>query len=283
MIKLRNENLAKYTSFKIGGPATVLFPEKKSELSELIATLNAKNEAYKIFGNCSNVLFPDEGVPYSVILTTKLCEVFITGKKLRAECGASLNSIATAAKEAGLSGLEFAYGIPGTAGGGLFMNAGAYGGQLSDRVLSCMAVNSKGETLMLTKEEMKLGYRQSIFQNGEVFVTDVCFELEHGNKQEISRLMTEYMDRRKDCQPLEYPSAGSAFKRPKGGFAGAMIEQCGLKGLVVGGACVSPKHAGFIINNGDATAKDVCELIGLIQSAVLERFGVLLEPEVRIL
>ena len=283
MIKLRNENLANYSSFKIGGPATVLFPEKKSELSELIATLNAKNEPYKVFGNCSNVLFPDEGVPFSVIITTKMREVFVTGRKLRAECGASLNSVATAAKEAGLTGLEFTYGIPGTIGGGLFMNAGAYGGQLSDRVLSCMAVNTKGETVTLTKEEMKLGYRESIFQSGELFVTDVCFELEQGNKHDIAKQMTEFMDRRKACQPLEYPSAGSVFKRPPGGFAGAMIEQCGLKGLSVGGACVSPKHAGFIINTGGATAKDVCELIGLIQEAVLLKFGVHLEPEVRIL
>ena len=281
MIKL-NENLSNFSSFKIGGPAKVILPETKSEFISLIAELDAKNESFGVFGNCSNVLFPDEGVPFTVVITTKLRDVFVSGRRVRAECGASLNSIAAAARDASLAGLEFAYGIPGTVGGGMFMNAGAYGGQLSDRVISCTAVNREGATITLNKEQMNLGYRQSVFQSGELFVTDVCFELEHGDKQMIAKQMNEYMDRRKSCQPLEYPSAGSVFKRPQGGFAGAMIEQCGLKGLTVGGACVSPKHAGFIINKGGATANDVRNLIEQIQKTVYEKFGIMLEPEVRI-
>lgn len=283
MIELKNEPLAKYCTFKIGGEATILFPETLSELALLIADFAASKKPYHIFGNCSNVLFPDSGVGFTAVITTKLKTVLVHERKITAECGASLNSLAIAARDAGLTGLEFAYGIPGTVGGGLFMNAGAYGGQLSDVVCGCTAVTKDGLVQMLTADEMELGYRESVFQKSGLIVLEVFFTLREGDKEQIGALMSSYMDRRKKSQPLEYPSAGSVFKRPVGHFAGALIECANLKGLNVGGAQVSQKHAGFIVNKGNATARDVRELINLVKERVKENSGVVLESEIRII
>ena len=282
MIQLNNEPLSKYSSFKIGGRATVVFPEMKSELAALMSEFSENKTPYMIFGNCSNVLFPDGVIDFTAVVTTKLDGVAAEGRKITAECGATLNSLAVAARDAGLTGLEFAYGIPGTVGGGLFMNAGAYGGQLSDVVCGCTALTRDGRLVMLTSEEMALGYRESVFQKSGMIVLEAYFTLEMGDKQQIGALMASYMERRKKSQPLEFPSAGSVFKRPVGYYAGALIEGAGLKGLSVGGAQVSPKHAGFIVNTGNATAYDVRELIRQVRERVKDNSGVLLEPEIRI-
>ena len=210
-------------------------------------------------------------------------ELEVDEQEITASCGVSLASLAAKAREAGLTGLEFASGIPGTVGGGIVMNAGAYGGALSDCATETVCIDMNGEVKTFRGDEQQLGYRKSAFSNGDFIVIQVKFDLHKGIAEEISELMTDLNSRRRDKQPLDKPSAGSTFKRPEGYFAGKLIEDANLKGYRFGGASVSEKHAGFVINDGDGTAADVLEVIRHCQQVVFEKFGVQLEPEIKIL
>ena len=212
----------------------------------------------------------------------KMSKITVDAEFITAEAGALLSAVAAAALGAELGGLEFASGIPGSIGGGLYMNAGAYGGELSDVVVSARYVKD-GRVLTINKEDMQLGYRKSVFEENGGIITSVTLKLKKGRREEILAKMNDYKNRRAEKQPIEFASAGSTFKRPVGNFAGALIEQAGLKGLAVGGAQVSQKHAGFIINRGGATAGEIMELIELVQKKVYEHSGIKLEPEVRII
>lgn len=276
-----NENMSKHTSFKIGGCADIyICPHSKEELKEIILLAKKENIPFYVVGNGSNLLVSDEGVKGAVISTLKLNKIKVTDDTIYAEAGASLTAVCLAARDASLTGLEFAYGIPGSIGGALFMNAGAYDGEMSFITTLAESITPLGESVSRNIEELKLGYRHSIYrENGEI-ITGVTLKLKKGDKEKISDRMTELMIKRKTSQPLDFPSAGSTFKRPKGGFAAALIDECGLKGRSIGGAEVSTKHAGFVINKEDATAKDVLALIEIIKNEVSEKKNITLEPEV---
>jgi len=280
---LRDEPMSRHTSFRIGGPCDLFVaPEGADSFRDAYdAAIKAGLRTY-ILGRGSNVLFSDEGFRGVVISTENLNGVTVEGNTLIAEAGASFTHIAAVARDAGLTGLEFAYGIPGSVGGAVFMNAGAYGGQVSDCLESSTAFDPVSGHIICTEgADHEFGYRSSIYKkNPERVILSATFELKEGNKDEIRAYMEDIMGRRRDKQPLEYPSAGSVFKRPEGYFAGQLIEEQGLKGYTVGGAQVSEKHAGFIINRGGATAKDVLELIENIQKTVNDAYGVMLECEV---
>ncbi len=278
-----NEPLSQHSSFKIGGPAKV-FIEAKTANAVVSAreVLNKFNLLPLVIGNGSNILFPDCGID-GFVLKLSCNKVTVNKNRLYAEAGASLALIANIAMRNSLTGLEFAHGIPGTLGGAVIMNAGAYGGEMS-QVLNSSMYLSKDGIFELSLQEHNFGYRTSFYKhNPELTVLSATFDLHEGTSTEISDKMSELATRRREKQPLEFPSAGSVFKRPEGYFAGALIEQCGLKGFSVGGASVSQKHAGFIINKGGATADDVKKLIEHIQSTVLRETGVLLECEICIL
>lgn len=279
----REEPLCKHTTFKIGGPAPLLIcPESAAQFESAAAFLLKSGTPFFLLGNGSNLLFLDEGY-HGVVLAANLKrpEITLAGDDcIRAESGATLSSVCGFAREHSLSGLEFAFGIPGSVGGAVYMNAGAYGGQISDVFESAEYLDETGTKRTITKAEMGFGYRKSFFSGKRLPILSATFRLCPGRKEEISKAMKEFYARRKEKQPLEYPSAGSVFKRPEGAFAGALIEQCGLKGTAVGGAMVSEKHAGFIINTGGATCEDVTQLISLIQRTVKERTGYTLECEV---
>jgi len=281
----RNVCLAPYTTFRIGGPAAIMAEPRNEE--QLIATLRAVRESRVfslVLGRGSNLLFPDEGIGGVIIRTCGMEAVRTDGDTLEAEGGATLTAITRTAQRAGLSGLEFAYGIPGTLGGALFMNAGAYGGEMSDVVTSVRLYDAqRDEIVTLSGEQMAFAYRHSILQaHPEWTVLSAKMTLTPDDAHQIDARMQDYMARRREKQPLNYPSAGSAFKRPAGAFAGALIEQCGLKGYAVGGAMVSPKHAGFIVNTGGATARDVLVLMEHVRATVLRAHGVELESEIQI-
>ncbi len=279
----KKEPLAQHSSFRIGGPAEV-FLEANTVNAVISANkiLSDFNVCPLVIGNGSNILFPDDGINGFVLKLT--CnKVTVSENKLYAEAGASLASIASIAMRNSLTGLEFAHGIPGTLGGAIIMNAGAYGGEIS-QVLDTSMYISKDGVFNLPLQHHNFGYRTSFYkQNPGLIVLSATFNLQEGNPSEISEKMSELAAKRREKQPLEYPSAGSTFKRPEGHFAGALIEQCGLKGFSVGGAEVSKKHAGFIVNKGGATADDVKKLIEHIQSVVLKETGFSLECEVCIL
>ena len=278
------EPLAGHISFRVGGAAKrMAFPQSGEALTALLALAHICGARTILLGNGTNVLFPDEGVDALVISTGKMCDMALRkGNQLYAEAGVTLARVAVFAQQNGLSGLAFAHGIPGSVGGAVCMNAGAYGGEMKD-VLSGAYVLEGGETRYLTVEELSLRYRHSyLTDHPEAVVLGAVFDLREGDKDEIRREMDELMARRKASQPLEFPSAGSTFKRPEGYFAGALIQEAGLKGLTVGGAQVSEKHAGFVINRGGATAADILALIEQVQQAVYRSSGVMLEPEVRI-
>ncbi len=281
---LENEPMSRHTTFRVGGPADVLFlPESEEQLVGAIAIAGALQTPCIVVGNGSNLVVRDGGIRGLVIaLGEGMAAIVRTGDTLTALAGASLARVAAYAQASGLAGLEFASGIPGTLGGGCAMNAGAYGGQLSD-VLIDARVLLDGEVKTLTVEEMQMGYRTSRPLREGGIVISARFALTPDDPEAIAARMRELNARRRDKQPLNYPSAGSTFKRPEGYFAGALIEQAGLKGRGVGGAQVSEKHAGFIVNTGGATASDILGLIAVVQDAVQARFGVRLETEVRIL
>lgn len=281
---LENEPMSRHTTFKVGGPADVLFlPESEEQLIQAIAIAKDAGIPCIVIGNGSNLVVRDGGIRGLVIaLGEGMAAIVRSGDTITAWAGASLARVSAFAQASGLAGLEFASGIPGTLGGGCAMNAGAYGGQLSDVLIDArMLLDDVVKTL--TVEDMQMGYRSSLPLREGGIVISARFALTPDNPESIAERMRELNARRREKQPLNRPSAGSTFKRPEGHFAGALIEQSGLKGYRVGGAQVSEKHAGFIVNAGGATAKDILTLIGIVQDEVLARFGVHLETEVRIL
>ena len=282
---LDEEPLARHMSFRIGGPAAIFAqPATVDELSKLLRFLAARGISPRILGAGTNVLAPDEGLREVVICTKDA----LTGLrdlgdgKIEAFAGETLSKTAVFARNLGLTGLEFAHGIPGTVGGGIYMNAGAYGGEMKQVAMETMVLTMDGETQVFAGEAQGFSYRTSAFEKLPVIIVKTIFQLAPGDKEEISARMQELMEKRRVSQPLELPSAGSTFKRPEGAYAGALIQGANLKGISVGGACVSEKHAGFVVNTGGATARDVKALIELVQKRVLETSGYCLQPEVRI-
>lgn len=281
---LVNESMANHTTFRIGGPADALFfPSSAAEFCTALEAAKAAAVPVTMIGNGSNLLVRDGGIRGLVIaMGEPFSEIRVEGSRIFAQAGARLTKLAAVAQEHGLTGLEFASGIPGSVGGGCAMNAGAYGGELSD-VLVCAEVLLDGELRVMTRDELEMGYRSTLPLRRGGVVLSAEFELKKGDPAAILERMKELNARRRDKQPLNYPSAGSAFKRPEGYFAGALIEQCGLKGFAIGGAQVSEKHAGFVVNIGNATARDVQDLLRHVQEVVKANTGVTLEPEVRLL
>ena len=282
----RDVPMSKYTTFRIGGNAAVMLtPTADEQLASIIKKSKEENIKPFIIGNGSNMLISDNGLDTVVI---NMCRPepkieLVNGDTVVCDAGATMSKVCNFALENGLTGLEFAFGIPGSAGGAAYMNAGAYGGEMKDVLVECRHIDRDGNFGSLKGEELGLAYRTSAYEHNGFIITTLVMKLSKGNKDEIRAKMQELLQRRKDKQPLEYPSAGSTFKRPEGYFAGALIEECGLKGYSVGGAQVSEKHAGFVINKGSATAKDVLSLIKYIQDKVFSEKGVMLEPEVRLI
>lgn len=277
--------MKKYTSFKCGGNASVLIiPDSVENLNKIVEFSYSKNVKPMIVGNGSNLLVTDNGINGVVIkIGSKLSEIRLLDETtIYCEAGASLKSLCMFALENSLSGLEFAYGIPGTLGGAVYMNAGAYGGEMKDVLYSVNHIDENGNEGTLSKENLDLGYRYSAYTKNGFVIISAILKLNIADKKDIKEAMDDKLGRRKEKQPLEYPSAGSTFKRPAGYFAGALIEDCGLKGYTVGGAQVSEKHAGFVINKGGATSTDVITLIKDVQKIVFEKHGVMLETEVKI-
>ena len=281
-----DEPLARHCSFRIGGPApALLLPGSARELRELCRLLAGKGHEPFLLGNGTNLLFPDEGLRRLVVKTCQNAGAIETEAgtgRIRAECGATLARTAAAAQAAGLTGLEFAHGIPGSVGGGVVMNAGAYGGELKDVVVETEYLDENLKEGVLRGEEHEFSYRHSRFSEGGGVILRTTFVLTPGDPEAIAARMQELGDKRRASQPLDLPSAGSTFKRPVGGFAAALIDEAGLKGFSVGGAQVSPKHAGFVVNTGGATCADVLRLMDHIRETVLARSGIELTPEVRI-
>lgn len=280
-----NALMKDYTTFQIGGPCDILVrPYDEGQVAALIQFCAVNGIRWQVIGNGSNLLAPDGGVSGVVIqIGSNFSYIRKSLKEGEIICaaGASLSAAAAFAQKEGLTGLEFAWGIPGNVGGALFMNAGAYGGEMKDIVVSADYVDGMGNARTIGFSEMQFGYRHSVFSDKDWCITKVKMQLRPGDPAEIRRIMEDLMERRKSKQPLEYPSAGSVFKRPEGNYAGALIEQCGLKGRRVGGAQVSEKHAGFIVNLGDASSRDVARLIREIQNTVEEQTGYRLECELR--
>lgn len=282
---LLNESMKKHTTFKTGGNADI-FASVTSvvELKALIALAKENNIDYTVIGNGSNLLVSDSGIRGLVIeIGQGLADYEVKGNVIYAQAGILLKKLASVAAAESLSGLEEVSGVPGTLGGGIFMNAGAYGGELKDTIKNVTYIDDKGEIHTVSNEECEFGYRKSIFSAGGKFIVSAELELKTGDKDEIMSKMADYTKRRREKQPISYPSAGSTFKRPEGYFAGTLIEQAGLKGYRCGDAMVSELHAGFVINCGDATSEDVMGVIKHTKKTVLEKFGVELEPEVRLI
>ncbi len=280
-----NEPMKNHTTFKVGGAAAVMvFPDSEEAVSEIIKCCSRLNIRKIVVGNGSNLLVSDNGINACVIcFTNAFSEMkLIDDETVFAQSGASLMKLCRFALENSLSGLEFAYGIPGSCGGAAFMNAGAYGGEMKDVLYKCRHIDANGKEGFLQGGDMKLSYRHSAYYDNNAVITGIYLKLKKGNYNEIKARMDDFLQRRKDKQPLEYPSAGSTFKRPPGYFAGALIEECGLKGKTVGGAQVSEKHAGFVINKGNATCGDILELCRICSETVMEKKGVKLEMEIRV-
>ena len=281
---LADEEMKKHTSFKIGGPADfLLLPQSIEEIQEIIKTCQAQGIPYFVMGNGSNLLVRDKGMRCVVIkIADNFSDVFISGTSVVAKSGILLSTLSKKVLNESLKGLEFASGIPGTLGGAVTMNAGAYDGEMKDVVKSCKVLDEKGNIKELSFEELELGYRSSIIQTKHYIVLEVRLELENGNYDEIKGNIDEFTKRRTTKQPLHLPSAGSTFKRPKGYFTGKLIQDANLKGAKIGGAQVSELHSGFIVNVDNASAKDVLDLINHIQKTIMDKFGVELHPEVRV-
>ena len=276
------EPMQKHTTFRIGGPADCFVQiENKEQLIRLQRYLKQLGMPFFILGNGSNLLVSDKGYQGIVLqIGQKMSKIEVNGNVITAQAGAAMSQVARGALEHGLAGLEFASGIPGTIGGGVVMNAGAYDGELSGVVTQVNVVNSEGECMELENDSMEFGYRTSSIRNNSFTVTEVILKLEEGDREQIRAKMEELAARRREKQPLEYPSAGSTFKRPRGNFAGKLIMDAGLRGFQIGGAKVSEKHWGFIVNTGNATAEDVRDVISEVRKQVKERFHVDLEPEI---
>ncbi len=277
----KNEAMSAHTSFKIGGAAEYFVePENDEQLAAIICAAKDNGVNTTVIGNGSNLLVSDEGIDGVVVSTLQMKEIKLVDEThIYAAAGASLTAVCVFAKNNGLSGLEFAYGIPGSVGGALYMNAGAYGGEMSQVVEFAESLKDNS-VIKRENADLALSYRHSVFTGTDEIITGVMFALSKGDICEISEKMDTLMQKRKNSQPLDFPSAGSTFKRPEGYFAAALIDECGLKGCAVGGAEVSQKHAGFVINKNKATCKDVLRLIEAIKKSVYEQKGVKLETEV---
>ena len=280
---LFDEPMKKHTTFRIGGPADYfIVPTEIEEIRAVVSLCEEMGMPYYVIGNGSNLLVADKGFRGVILQIYKaMNQVKIEGNVITAQAGASLAQIAKEALEHALTGFEFAAGIPGTLGGAVRMNAGAYGGEIKDILTKATVLTKEGEVVELSKEELEFGYRTSIIERTGQIVLKAEIELSPGKREEIKAVMDDLRKKRVSKQPLEFPSAGSTFKRPEGHFAGKLIQDAGLKGFRIGGAQVSEKHSGFVINTGNATAADVMELMRQINEKVTARFGVSLEPEVR--
>ena len=282
---LLEEPMKRHTTFRIGGPAEVfVMPGNLEEVQRILEICRTEDLPYFILGNGSNLLVSDRGYRGVVIqLDRNFGEVKVEGTEIHASAGALLSTIAVAARRASLTGFEFAGGIPGTLGGAVVMNAGAYGGEMIDVLRKVMVMDQSGKVFEISAEELQMGYRTSIIKTAGYIVLGAVLSLKEGNLEEIKMLTRKLSEQRTSKQPLEYPSAGSTFKRPEGYFAGKLIMDSGLRGYRVGGAQVSEKHCGFVINAGDATAEDVRSLMKHVTEIVYAKFGVTLEPEVKFL
>ena len=282
---LEAELMSRHTTFRIGGPADFfLVPENADEIKKIIAVCKEKNVPYFILGNGSNLLVSDKGYQGVVVqLYRNFGQIRVEDSRIHAQAGALLSGIAAAAREASLTGFEFAGGIPGTLGGAVVMNAGAYGGEMKDVLKEVAVMTGDGEIRVIPASELEMGYRTSIIKKAGYLVLGATISLKEGNLEEIKALTRELSEKRTSKQPLEFPSAGSTFKRPEGYFAGKLIMDSGLRGYQIGGARVSDKHCGFVINAGDATAQDVVALMDHVIEVVREKYGVTLEPEVKFL
>ena len=280
---IRDAEMRQYTTLRLGGKADWLaFPRNAEEIAALYAEAGQAGLPVTVIGHGSNLLVLDGGIRGLVIRVEKnMRSIRREGNRLIAQAGAMLGTVAVAAAEAGLTGLEFASGIPGTVGGGMTMNAGAYGGEMSDVTVRVDGITPDGKPVSLNRDEMRFGYRTSAVKQLDFIVTEVTMELQPGDPAEIRAKMSEPNTRRAEKQPLDIPSAGSTFKRPEGFFAAALIDQCGLKGCSIGGAQVSRKHAGFLVNNG-SSSRDYLALVRHVQQVVQEQTGIQLEPEIRI-
>ena len=282
---LKDEPMKNHTTFKIGGKADfVVFPENEEQIIAVLNLLKSENIPATVLGNGSNILVGDGGIDGVVIIIGKnMKNAEINGTTVKAQCGILLSRIANLAYENSLTGLEFASGIPGSLGGALYMNAGAYGEELCTVVKDVTFIDKDNNIKTIEAKNCDFGYRRSVFMENGAVITSCTLSLKEGNKEDIKAKTDDLKERRVSKQPLDKPSAGSTFKRPEGYFAGTLIEQSGLKGFTIGGAQVSEKHAGFVINTGNATAKDVLSLIEHIQKTVYEKFGVTLCPEVKMI
>lgn len=280
-----SEPMNRHTTFRIGGPADYfLLPSTAEEVKKILEICKEKELPYFILGNGSNLLVSDEGYCGVIIqLYRNYGGITVEGTDIRAGAGALLSQIASAAKNASLTGFEFAGGIPGTLGGAVVMNAGAYGGEMKDVLKEVTVMTEQGEIMTIPAEKLEMGYRTSLVKKAGYLVLEAVISLKAGDVEKIKAIMKDLTEKRVSKQPLEYPSAGSTFKRPEGYFAGKLIMDAGLRGYQVGGAQVSEKHCGFVINKGNATAADVCGLMKDVQEKVQEQFGVTLEPEVKFL
>ncbi|MCQ4772623.1 UDP-N-acetylmuramate dehydrogenase [Lacrimispora saccharolytica] len=280
---LEEEPMKKHTTFRIGGPAEYLIlPQTTEEIADVIKLCRQEEIPWYIVGNGSNLLVADEGVRGVVIqLLRNFNQIQVEGCQIRMQAGAQNAAVAKRALDASLTGFEFAAGIPGTIGGAVVMNAGAYGGEMKDILKEVTVLDPNGMIRTIPAEELELGYRTSIIARKGYVVLEAVIVLKTGDPKEIKAAMDELKEKRVTKQPLEYPSAGSTFKRPEGYFAGKLIMDAGLRGFSVGGAQISEKHCGFVINKGNATAKDVTELMDETKKIVMEKFGVALEPEVK--
>ncbi len=282
---LISEPMSRHTTFRCGGPAALfLQPLNRDQLVRCVKLLRDGDEPFFLLGNGSNLLVSDKGYEGCIIQAAHLDDISLEhDTQIRVECGALNSAVASFAKEKSLTGFEFAAGIPGTIGGAMIMNAGAYGGEMKDITVSVTAIAPSGEEVTISGSDCEFAYRTSRLKSEGFIVTGALLELEKGNPEDIQARMTELALKRKEKQPLEYPSAGSTFKRPEGYFAGKLIEDAGLRGFTVGGAQVSEKHCGFVINKGNATSTDVYNLICEVKKRVLDASGVELEPEVILL
>lgn len=282
----KDEPMKNHTSFKIGGNAKYFItPASAKACANVISLCNQYNVPFNIIGRGTNLLVNDNGIDGATIcISNSMSNIrLLPNGDIHCEAGASLSAVCSFALENSLEGIEFAYGIPGNIGGAVAMNAGAYGGEIKDVVVDCEFIDDLGNTHLLNVNELDFSYRHSFFSNKNYCITSVTLRLSNGDKEQIKAKMNDFLQRRKDKQPLDFPSAGSTFKRPEGSFASLLVDQCGLKGKTVGGAKVSEKHAGFVINFNNATCADVVELMSQIKDIVYKQTGYVLEPEVKML
>lgn len=280
-----DEMMSRHTTFRIGGPASVFVtPKSEEDVVKAIEVCRSQGAPYFILGNGSNLLVSDQGYDGVVVhIGSNLRDISVEGTEITAKTGAMLSQVAHTALAHGLTGMEFAAGIPGSLGGACMMNAGAYGGEMSQILVGVRALDDKGQIVELAANQLELGYRHSIMMEKQYVVLGARMRLKKGDPEIIQARMDDLKEKRVSRQPLEYPSAGSTFKRPEGAFAGKLIMDAGLRGFRIGDAMVSDKHCGFVINAGNATAEEVCDVISHVQHTVQEKYGVKLEPEIRFL